>query len=113
MDKGLSKILASAVQTEAVVTCAFCGEKHKISEETFFVFYGDIGDGLNGELISGNIDAKGKVIGSTVLCKKHRQVMEFAQMFMGENTRAMTPTEPPKPPPIEYFREDGLPTKRR
>jgi hypothetical protein len=87
MDKGLSKILASAVQTEAVVTCAFCGEKHKISEETFFVFYGDIGDGLNGELISGNIDAKGKVIGSTVLCKKHKQVMEFAQMFMGEKVR--------------------------
>jgi hypothetical protein len=87
MEKGLSKILASAVQTESVVTCAFCGERHKISENTFFVFYGDISDGLNGELISGNIDAKGKVIGSTVLCKKHDQVIEFARMFMAERPR--------------------------
>jgi hypothetical protein len=77
MAKGLDKVLASVTKTEQVVTCAICGKKHSLDSKEFVVFYGDIMVGLDSPAVSGNIDDKGKIIGSSVLCLEHEAVDVF------------------------------------
>jgi hypothetical protein len=77
MAKGLDKVLASVTKTEQVVTCAICGKKHSLDSKEFVVFYGDVMVGLDSPAVSGNIDDKGKIIGSSVLCLEHEAVDAF------------------------------------
>jgi len=77
MAKGLGRILAGVTKTEQVVTCAICGKKHSLNSKEFVVFYGDVMVGLDSPAVSGNIDDKGKIVGSSVLCLEHEAVDAF------------------------------------
>lgn len=84
----LEKTLASAVKTEAMVTCSICGKKHLVTSDTFVVLYGDVRVGLDGDLITGNIGANGRVTGSTVLCRDHQEVAGFVDLVEGMNFKS-------------------------
>jgi hypothetical protein len=80
------KRLASVTDVETVVKCSQCGKRFNIDDEVesdgFFVLYGDISVGANGEMLFGNIDDKGKLIGSTVCCRTMECIQNMMKMVL-------------------------------
>jgi hypothetical protein len=74
MAKTVGQVLAGVTQTEQVVTCSICGERHPLNSKDFIILYGDVMVGLADPAIAGNIDEKGKIVGSVVFCTKHEFV---------------------------------------
>jgi len=83
MARTVEKALASAVATETVVICKVCGKRHRLDSDQFIVIYGDVRKGLEAPLIGGNINEKGQVIGSTVMCTEHEEVLGFLGLLEG------------------------------
>jgi hypothetical protein len=89
MPKGLGKTLANVTRTEQVVVCDVCGERHSLSSKDFIILYGDVMEGLMDPAITGNIDDKGKIVGSVIICTKHEFVgplVEELKKIAGKRT---------------------------
>ena len=86
---GREKRLASVTDVETVVKCSQCGKRFSIDDEVesdgFFVLYGDISVGANGEMLFGNIDDKGKLTGSTVCCRTIGCIQNMMHMVLHES----------------------------
>lgn len=65
-----NKVMASATTTVAAVTCMVCGQMHRVDCKDFIAIYGNVMIGMDDTIIGENIDEKGKVIGSTIYCRK-------------------------------------------
>lgn len=95
--KGLESRLVDVTSVDTVVTCKICKRRFSVSDEKeahgFLVIYGDIRIGLEGQLIHGNIDDKGKLIGSTVCCREKTCVLKVFGNTLGHAVARSTSEE--------------------
>lgn len=82
-----TKVFADVTQTEPVVTCHLCGKKYPVGSDGFIVIFGDIHLGMEIGLVSGNINERGKLVGSFVLCREHAYVNELVKAFLPKQDR--------------------------
>jgi len=78
------KVMAAATKTVNVVECSKCGAMHLVDGDGFVAIYGNITVGMNGGIIGDNIDEKGKVIGSVILCRRRECLGDLFEMMLGE-----------------------------
>lgn len=79
------KVLASATTILNVVECGFCKTKHAIDGKDFVVIYGNASIGTQLFVIDGNIDERGKVIGSFVCCRRGECLERLIELLSVEN----------------------------
>jgi len=59
--------------------CSECGKLHKIDDDTFFTFYGNVTVGLHGGIIGNNLDEEGRVVKTTIFCRSISCLKSFVQ----------------------------------
>ena len=75
-----NKVMAAATSTMNAVKCVVCGKIHPVETQDYVAFYGDVIVGSDTPIVGGNIDDRGKVIGSRVYCRDRKcleGLMEF------------------------------------
>lgn len=69
-EQTVESAIAKSMPVVTGLRCETCGKLHDAKGDTFMIIAGDIILGTDNPIVSNNIDASGRLVKATVLCRK-------------------------------------------